>query len=675
MFDDNSEDSQQTSTNKEDKVSRAHINKFKEHLKNKEYKEALINIEIAIRYSNTDKQLLESTLLKIKLLNLMNDKKQLSYFIANQLNLLIRLMGNDKTIDLIYDNIGNSKDNYLINKIKNSSKNEYLWLKYINKQNKNFVYEYLYKNMISLLNKNKIKIHEIVDLILDNNDEFSKVKNVYLTLIDYNLQEKDFKYICSKILSMTIAENEKLKFISELYKRDVYNLDIIKAWSSFTEYDVEFYIKNNIDEIKNRYGSDILISQLDSMKFRNLLYQYINVNLEKFVKYKGSDNLFKKITKSSMNNIQKINILKDLYKFDVYNLGILDGIINIYKKEYALKECFEYLVELKNYLLVVDYDKSGSIYYRIGMISYEMKDYNESKNYLERAKNKTDNPDEEKDIINMLKKIDDEDKNPKPPEEGDNEEEDDNEEEQDEEDDNEEEDDDEEEDDGEGEKPKSLIEILKLKIKKVHNQINNLKPYIISSLKSVKDIILGLKSVKDISLTEWLALSAIIFIVGIGIGVGFNISNNNSVNNNTEKLVSNEKTTQKEDTVTQGELIDFINTFEKNYNKALDQGDISFIDEYITKDGSFREKQIERIKTWYDFGINLYVKEAQYSDFKKVDGKYRIGRTSISKIVQNGKYKYQKEYVDFYIVKENGKLLIDSSNNYKKLDGDYDYTE
>lgn len=135
--------------------------------------------------------------------------------------------------------------------------------------------------------------------------------------------------------------------------------------------------------------------------------------------------------------------------------------------------------------------------------------------------------------------------------------------------------------------------------------------------------------------------------------------------NSTEEYSDEEINTQ---------IIDLVEQLQFNYDIAINTGDVSKTYPYITKTGNLYSSYNKNIPLWHNEGMRTVTEEVEYTDVElNDDGTYKIGRYSICKVSRNNVVVYEKEYIEFIIIEENGRFIVDSCKNYEMIDNNYYY--
>lgn len=122
------------------------------------------------------------------------------------------------------------------------------------------------------------------------------------------------------------------------------------------------------------------------------------------------------------------------------------------------------------------------------------------------------------------------------------------------------------------------------------------------------------------------------------------------------------------------QIIDLVEQLQFNYDIAINTGDVSKTYPYITKTGNLYSSYNKNIPLWHNEGMRTVTEEVEYTDVElNDDGTYKIGRYSICKVSRNNVVVYEKEYIEFIIIEENGRFIVDSCKNYEMIDNNYYY--
>lgn len=152
-----------------------------------------------------------------------------------------------------------------------------------------------------------------------------------------------------------------------------------------------------------------------------------------------------------------------------------------------------------------------------------------------------------------------------------------------------------------------------------------------------------------------------------------NDDNKSESNNNDKSQLNNqEELSVVEEINTQ--IIDLVEQLQFNYDIAINTGDVSKTYPYITKTGNLYSSYNKNIPLWHNEGMRTVTEEVEYTDVElNDDGTYKIGRYSICKVSRNNVVVYEKEYIEFIIIEENGRFIVDSCKNYEMIDNNYYY--
>lgn len=128
--------------------------------------------------------------------------------------------------------------------------------------------------------------------------------------------------------------------------------------------------------------------------------------------------------------------------------------------------------------------------------------------------------------------------------------------------------------------------------------------------------------------------------------------------------VLNEGTTKEEadtsDSSHEWKIQEFIQSYEKDYIKAVNEGNYNLIKKYLVKGGPLDKEHSTNIKKFYDDGIKERLDSLQFMSVDKLsEGEYLANVKETIAIIKNGEEKV-KEFDSFYnvIVQDNGTYLI-----------------
>ena len=106
----------------------------------------------------------------------------------------------------------------------------------------------------------------------------------------------------------------------------------------------------------------------------------------------------------------------------------------------------------------------------------------------------------------------------------------------------------------------------------------------------------------------------------------------------------------------------------ENYADAVNYGNISYVEPYITSTGAFHKELSKTIPKNYEKGTQVDVIGYTKNSMKQESGQYRVGMTIEYNVYKQGETKYQKEYMEFIAVQRSGEWLIDRYENWKLLE-------
>lgn len=106
----------------------------------------------------------------------------------------------------------------------------------------------------------------------------------------------------------------------------------------------------------------------------------------------------------------------------------------------------------------------------------------------------------------------------------------------------------------------------------------------------------------------------------------------------------------------------------ENYADAVNYGEISYVEPYLTSTGAFHKELSKAIPKRYEKGTQVDVIGYTKNSMKQESGQYRVGMTIEYNVYKEGETKYQKEYMEFIAVQRSGEWLIDRYENWKLLE-------
>lgn len=125
--------------------------------------------------------------------------------------------------------------------------------------------------------------------------------------------------------------------------------------------------------------------------------------------------------------------------------------------------------------------------------------------------------------------------------------------------------------------------------------------------------------------------------------------------------IQNEKTDEVlNDTSHEGNIQEFLQSYERDYIKAVNEGNYDIIKKYLVEDGPLDKEHSKNIKDFYDNGIRERLDSLQFLSINKIsDIEYLANVKETIAIIKNGEEKL-KEFDSFYSVmlQDNGKYLI-----------------
>lgn len=104
-----------------------------------------------------------------------------------------------------------------------------------------------------------------------------------------------------------------------------------------------------------------------------------------------------------------------------------------------------------------------------------------------------------------------------------------------------------------------------------------------------------------------------------------------------------------------------INEYWSNYADAVNNGDISYIENFITPEGELHNELVNTIDQ--NSGKNIDIIGYTKENMKAEDGKYRVGIIVQSNVKEGEITKSRKEYMEFIVIQEAGQWLIDKIEN------------
>ena len=137
------------------------------------------------------------------------------------------------------------------------------------------------------------------------------------------------------------------------------------------------------------------------------------------------------------------------------------------------------------------------------------------------------------------------------------------------------------------------------------------------------------------------------------VGLTFKESDIASSNNDSN---SNSDSNSEVDLVVKGYL--------ENYGNARNYGSISYVSDYLTSSGDLYKQLSKTIPKTYANGTQVDVVGYTKNSMKREGNKYRVSATIEYNIYKQDKgAQYQKEYMEFIVIQENGQWLIDKVEN------------
>lgn len=110
----------------------------------------------------------------------------------------------------------------------------------------------------------------------------------------------------------------------------------------------------------------------------------------------------------------------------------------------------------------------------------------------------------------------------------------------------------------------------------------------------------------------------------------------------------------------EGKIQELLKSYERDYIKAVNQGDYNIIKKYLVKGGPLDQEHSKNIKYFYDNGIRERLNSLEFLSINKIsDIEYLVNVKETISIIKNGEEKV-KEFDSFYsvIVQDNGDYLI-----------------
>lgn len=293
----------------EDTDPRLYAKRFERALKNKEYSQALIEIDKAIKYETNCGHKIQYMKYKIDALYGIKNEEKLFDYISSELSFFMNNIKVYDIINLIQSNIKKEKNRIALFKdIINLSNDDYSVIKKIMSitdiKNRSFIYEYLKETII---NKS---------------------------------YEEDIEWVLNYISKINIDENYKASLLLNLHEHYKYDISIL------------------VDLAK--------IGKKEEQK------KYIKDNLIKIIEFSGLENFILKLKHSNFNCSYKINLLKRAIKKYKDNLILLDEIIEYYKDDLeGAIEYIDYLLDeiYTNYNeLSLIYLRKGVLLYKLNRL-------------------------------------------------------------------------------------------------------------------------------------------------------------------------------------------------------------------------------------------------------------------------------------------------------------------
>ena len=106
-----------------------------------------------------------------------------------------------------------------------------------------------------------------------------------------------------------------------------------------------------------------------------------------------------------------------------------------------------------------------------------------------------------------------------------------------------------------------------------------------------------------------------------------------------------------------------------NYGDALNYGSVSYVSNYLTSSGALYKELAKTIPKTYEKGTQVDVIGYTKNNMKREGNKYRVSATIEYNIYKQDKVpQYQKEYMEFIVVKSLGQWLIDHYENWQMLE-------
>ncbi len=106
-----------------------------------------------------------------------------------------------------------------------------------------------------------------------------------------------------------------------------------------------------------------------------------------------------------------------------------------------------------------------------------------------------------------------------------------------------------------------------------------------------------------------------------------------------------------------------INEYWSNYSEAVNSGDISYIQDYITSTGQLHNELTTKLSQYHQNNISINIIGYTKDSMKAENNAYRVGMTIQSNEHQGQTTKYKKQYMEFIVIQESGQWLIDKVEN------------
>ena len=316
----------QETTTVEDTNSNLYAKRCELELKQNNYKQAIVEIDKAIKYSNTTSEKLNHINSKLDIMYGVGDKYDLARYINEELPFFIKEIGINKTIQLICKNINdyNYKKDIYINIINMYPYDSKVLKEIINNgylEDKEFIYNYIYNNLKTFLEE--MKISKLLDFIrsIDIDEKINLVRKLHtidkfdIEILNYliELGEKDFvvNYLkdklhlfvteygindfMSNLRNINIEDRYKMRYLYTILNTNINRLYVLD--------EIIYYFRDNVDEALI-YLDELIDSKYKGYNKLSLIYLrkgMLNYRL-------GNYKVAKKILKESLKMAKKEDV-------------------------------------------------------------------------------------------------------------------------------------------------------------------------------------------------------------------------------------------------------------------------------------------------------------------------------------------------------------------------------